>query len=141
MQNPIPVYNATSILEARHLVDRLSDVGIEAHVLEDLSLAGLGMIGGSMLNNYSPKLMVGERDVEAAVSVLREYDRDREARAAYERATGETGYTLPALCVECGKTALYREAERGTVQKCPFCRAHVDVGDEEDEGDWGEPED
>lgn len=49
--------------------------------------------------------------------------------------------TVQAHCENCGNSSLFPAAQSGTVQTCPICRATVDVGPVEDEGDWWKGED
>jgi hypothetical protein len=48
------------------------------------------------------------------------------------------GAPIEVLCEECGSRSSLPAAQRGSVQKCPRCRAYLDVGDEELAEGWEE---
>lgn|SRR5262245_31016185 len=140
LTNPVAIYNATTNTEAQLLAHLLGQAGIEAHVTEDLSLAGL-WFGGTIPSIHTPKVWVDQADSEAAVPVLQEYERKRHEQAKVEQATPAATGPITATCAECGQTSAFPAEARGTVQNCPHCRAYMDVGEEDASGDWGTPED
>jgi Putative prokaryotic signal transducing protein len=140
LTNPVAIYNATTNTEAQLLAHMLGQAGIEAHVTEDLSLAGLWW-GGTIPSIHTPKVWVDQADSEAAVPVLQEYERKRHEQAQIEQATPAATGPVTATCPECGQTSGFPVKARGTVQNCPHCRAYMDVGEDDTTGDWGTPDD
>jgi hypothetical protein len=134
LQNPVAVYTARTNTEAQLVAHLLGQVGVEAHVTEDLSLAGL-WVGGTVAGIHRPQVWVDRADLSRAEPVLRDYER----RTA-ESAVAAGGPDVEAVCEECGRPSAFPAAQRGTVQDCPHCGATMDVGDDGD-ADWGGAED
>ena len=138
MTDPVAVYTASSNAEAHLLCNALTSSGVEAAVVEDVSLAGV-WLGGLNSDIHKPKIMVARADADRVVPLIEAYER----RAAERRAERENGPPVEVVCEECGHTATFPAAQNGTVQNCPACYAHVDVGDQVPFEGWDEvpPED
>jgi Zn-dependent protease len=76
-----------------------------------------------------------------ALGVPIDSDSQPDATPRLRTSTPADPPTVHAHCEKCGKSSLFPAAQRGTVQTCPICRASVDVGPIEDDGDWWKGED
>jgi hypothetical protein len=136
LHDPVSVYTSASNLEAELICNILQHAGIEAHVMEDLSLAGL-WVGGTIPGIHTPKVWVNRDDLDQAAAIIHEYER-RKATADAERAPAEAteGDSIEATCEECRQTSAFPAAQRGTVQNCPACGALMDVGLDSFTDEW-----
>lgn len=135
--NPVVAYNAANNAEAHLLCNYLEQNGIEAHATFDESVVGLWAFG-TLPEIHKPQIWVDKANVEAAVSLLAEYERGRSQRNAAERSDFTTG-SIDAVCEECGQTSTFAASKNGTTQDCSHCGAYMDVGDLPfDEFDSGE---
>lgn len=74
---------------------------------------------------------------ERAMQVIEQ----EEKRLRQHREEGPE-YEIALTCEVCGKQMVFSSKLRGTVQMCPACGEYVDVpDDEEDDFDYGQPED
>jgi hypothetical protein len=129
LRDPVAVYNAATNEEARLLCDLLLKVGIEAYLMEDLSVVG-AWVGGLVPEIHKPQVWVDRDDVERAVASLEDYER----RSAERRGTAPIDERpVEAVCEECGATSQFSPGQRGSVQNCPKCGAYMDVEDEAEE--------
>ena len=125
LDDPISAYIAESNMEAMLVQQFLESEGVEAHVVEDLSLAGYWMLG-FLPQIVKPQVWIGRRDEVRASKLLEEYERLKAERDA-ERKANEP-QTIEVHCEECGKTSAFAGSLNGTTQTCPHCRGYVDVG-------------
>lgn len=118
----ICVYHAADMGQADIIVAWLRERGIEACVKDAFAAATL-----------PTSLIIAPRGIEVCVM-----DPDQAERAALmlrghfaaterERGPEQTEQTIEATCEECGESAEFPFAERGTVQTCPHCREYIDV--------------
>src|SRR5437660_11066605 len=128
--DPVKVYAGTSNVEAQMICRLLQSAGVEAFAGEDLSPAGIWM-GGTIPGVFDAGVYVSRANAEQAIAVIRSH----EALKA-ERSSGQ-GMQVEATCDECGKTAAFPAAQRGTVQNCPHCGAYLDVGEADFPSGWG----
>ncbi|MCC7422190.1 MAG: DUF2007 domain-containing protein [Planctomycetaceae bacterium] len=137
LRDPIVAYVAASNVELEVLVAIFEEAGIPVHGNPDNSPVG-AWVGGLIPEIHRPKLMVEREDAERAGRLLADY----EARNAERRNRPKTGESIGVVCDKCGEEAGFDASLEGSVQNCPKCGAFLDVvwQDEEDE-DWGEPED
>jgi hypothetical protein len=135
LQEPVAVYNAGTNIEAVVVCEALVASGIEAHVVEDASPAGMWMFG-LLPEIHKPQVWVDRSDVQAAEAVLTKYEQGREVDAAKVREST----LIPVQCEECGKHLVYTADREGSIETCPSCGAYVDVGECEIEG-WEEVSD
>src|SRR5262245_54356249 len=112
LQNPVAIFTASSNNRAHMICHLLIQSGIEAHVTEDESLVGLWW-GGTLPGVHTPKVWVDRADAERAASIIQENER-REAELR-QPSTGSDD-ELQVVCPECGQTAPFPSAQRGSVQ-------------------------
>ena len=133
--DPFAAYNAATNLEAHSVCLALQNAGINATVVEDVSVVGLWF--GGTLPFHNPQVWIERADAQRAAQVLREYENAEATHRAAEN--GESDHDEPlinATCEECGKTSLFPESLIGTIQPCPHCSAFLDVGDDPGFDDW-----
>lgn len=138
LRDPVAVYNAANNVEAHLVRNALETNGVEAHVTEDVSQVGTWMFG-LMPEIHKPQVWVERQDIERVKPILDEY----EQRAAQLRRNGTGGELssqerIEAVCEECGETNLFPPEQNGSVQQCRHCRGFLDVGAEEDAGEWSD---
>lgn len=133
LTDPFAAYNAANNVEAHLLRNMLVDRGIEAHVTEDNSPAGIFALG--VLNEiHRPQVWIERTDRERAKPVLDEFEKSM----GHHRDDPTNVIELPVAmtCESCGQEVTFPAEERGTVQECPHCSAYLDVGGED--GEWEE---
>ena len=137
LRDPVAVYNAANNMQAQFVCDALAVAGVEAYVTEDISQVGV-WVGGLVPEIHKPQVWVERADVERAGPVLIEFER----RAAELRgnAADTAGPPVEAVCEECGESASFPVAQRGTVQQCPHCGEYMDVGGDDLPPGWEEDE-
>lgn len=135
LSEPVAVCSATTNAEAQIRCHILGQSGIEAHPVEDNSLAGL-WIGGTVPHIHTPKVWISKADVERAVPILENYDKTRFERDG-KIARGTPDQTIvEATCEECGGSSTFWARVMGTVQECPHCGKFMDVGPADGDLDW-----
>lgn len=135
LQDPVAVYNAGTNVEAILVRDVLTDAGIEAFVVEDLSQVG-AWVGGLVPEIHKPQVYVDRADMERARPVLTKYDERASQLRKGDRA--DDASPIEMVCEECDGDMTFPASQRGSVQECPHCGAYVDVGESdsvEDEDD------
>jgi hypothetical protein len=115
------VYRAADIGEADIVVAFLDRHGIIAHVKDRLAVGTLQVPAIVAPRGIEVCVAPGEAAERAAALLHEHFDELAAARSE------DSGGTVEAVCEECGRTASYPSKQRGTVQNCPHCRAHVDV--------------
>lgn len=119
----ISVYNASSVEHADIVVAWLEEMGISAFVKNRL------MAGGYATLAVAPRgvevCVADPSEAEKAKKLLAEHDQSLEER---RRETHER--VVPVQCDKCGKLTDFPGELFGTVQTCPSCGEHVDVGEE-----------
>jgi hypothetical protein len=138
LQDPVAVYNAADNMQAQMVCNALIAAGLEAHVTEDVSQAGV-WVGGVISEIHKPQVWVDRTNVERAVPILREFE--ERAAELHDDATEEVddAAMIDALCEECGDFSTFPASQRGSVQVCPHCNAYMDV--EKAEEDASEADD
>jgi hypothetical protein len=119
------VYRAQTLGEADIIVAWLDGQGISAMV-KDRAVAG----------TINVPILFTSRGIEVCVP-----DPDQAARAAAalkdhyrkQAEAEDSGRTVEAVCEECGKTSSFPLSQRGLVQICPHCEAHLDVPEASEE--------
>lgn len=129
LTDPVAVYNAGTNMEAVVVCEALNTSGIEAHVVEDASPAGLWMFG-LLPEIHKPQVWVDRASMAAAEEVLAKYEQGRQHDAAKVRAST----LIPVECEECGKQLVFTADREGAIETCAQCGAYVDVGESEIEG-------
>ncbi len=134
LEDPVVAYTALNATEAHLVAAMLADAGVPAEVGDDVSGAGAWWgVGDSAV--HEPRVYVGRADVGRAGPVLAAFEaRNREKLAA---PAGD-GEPVSVTCGECGATTEFPAEMRGRVERCPACRAYVDVGDDEAFDDWAD---
>jgi len=128
--NPIAAYNAANNAEAQLLCNYLEQNGVEAHATFDESVVGLWTFG-ILPEIHKPQVWIDKSNVEAAASMLAQYERERSRRRpAHKGSQDPSTSSIDVICEECGKTSTFAASMNGTVQDCKLCGAYVDVGDE-----------
>jgi hypothetical protein len=122
--DPVKIYAGASNVEAQMICRLLKAAGVEAFAGEDFSPAGL-WIGGTLPGVFDAGVYVSRADADRAATVIRQHE-----RLEVERSTAPD-VDVEATCEECGQTATFPAAQRGTVQTCPHCSALLDVGEVE----------
>ncbi len=142
IHDSVAVYVAADNIQASILRDVLADAGIEAHVMDDVSMIGV-WFGGLASQLHRPKVVVDRRDAEVAAEIVRNFDAEWQATGAVKKAptTEDNGAPITVVCDECGKSSSFPASDRGSVQNCPHCRSYVDVGEVEFDGEWGAADD
>jgi hypothetical protein len=126
LQNPEPFYTAANNLEAYLLRDALLASAIEAHVVEDVSQAGVWM-GGYTSQIHKPQVWIDRSALDRAQPILEAFEH-RAAQPPDTHAEPDTSdASIKVLCEECGAHSFFPRSERGRVQQCPHCDAYVDV--------------
>lgn len=129
--DPVKIYAATSNVEAQMICRLLQSAGVDAFAGEDLSVAGI-WLGGTIPGVFDAGIYVSRADAERAAAVIRQHEQQEAERSSAH------GTEVEATCEECGKTASFPAAQRGTVQNCPHCGAFLDVGEEDLPGEFRE---
>ena len=134
LRAPVVAYDAATNVEAQLIKMLLVEAGVEAFALEDVSVVGLWM-AGTLPEIHKPQVYVDKSDLDRARPILQDY----ELQAANRERQSQGSDTAPAShieveCEECGESTLFPSSQRGSVQICPRCGGHVDVG-EVDDGD------
>ena len=136
LKDPIAVYNAATNVQAHLVQNALIENGIEAHVTEDVSTAGIWMLG-IIPEIHKPQVWVEREDAMKAKPILEEFERlDTERREADEAVLADEP-PVEAACEECGQTFAFPAVQRGTVQDCPHCGERMDIGSTEEFDEWG----
>lgn len=137
LRDPIVAYVAASNVELEVLVAIFEEAGIPVLGNPDNSPVG-AWVGGLIPEIHRPKLMVEREDAERAGRLLADY----EARNSERRNRPRTGETVFLVCDRCDSEVTFDASLEGSVQNCPKCGAYIDVvWQDEDDEDWGEPED
>jgi len=134
LKDPVAIFTASSNIRAQALCHALIQSGIEAHVIEDVSLGGL-WIGGTLPGIHSPKIWVDRVDAEHAAAILQEHEQ-REAELRPAPPPDDEDEQVLTVCEECGGSVAFPASQRGSVQECLHCGSYVDVVAEEEVSDW-----
>ena len=120
-QDMTTVYRAADIAEADMVAAFLEQHGIIAYVKDRLAAGTLQVPAIVAPRGIEVCVAPGEAADRAAALLHEHFDE----LAAAQR--DDSGPAVEAVCEECGRTSAYPSKQRGTVQICPNCRAHVDV--------------
>ena len=137
-RDPFAAYNAANNFEAHMVCAALIDAGIEATVIEDNTQIGT-WVGGFVAEIHKPQVWIERADIERAKPVLDEFEFRAAERNAANDLAAEKGEPVDVLCEECGKQSKFPSVQRGSTQRCPHCRAYVDVGEIVDIEGWDVP--
>jgi len=134
LRDPVAAYNAATNVEAQLIKMLLAEAGIDAFVSEDLSVGGLWMFG-TLPEIHKPQVWVSACDVDRVQRILEDYESQVAGRNHANESSAEPA--IEVLCDDCGQKSLFPSSQRGSVQYCPQCGAHVDVGESnEDDPFW-----
>jgi hypothetical protein len=139
LTSPIAVSTPASNLEAQLICHMLNKSGIEAHVMEDLSLAGL-WIGGTVPGIHNPKIYVDKPYAQQAEALIREFEQAQNEQRDPAADVDLTKTTINEVCDECGKVNAFPGNVSGTVQNCLHCGQYMDVGELDEFDDWSDAE-
>jgi putative signal transducing protein len=138
-RDPVAVYNAANNMQAIFVCDALIAAGVEAFVIEDVSQIGT-WLGGLIPEIHKPQVWVERADIERAKPVLDAFER----RSNELRDAGAQGVepvpVIEVVCEACGRPASFPAAQEGSVQRCPHCRAYLDVGEGDMPAGWEDSE-
>jgi hypothetical protein len=138
LSDPVAVYDAENNVEANLLCSILNEAGIEAYPTEDVTQAGT-WVGGIAPEGQKPQVWVERANVDQAVPILEQFDKELAERRRAEQASGAN--VVEVTCEECGEKNSFPGALEGSVQSCSKCGAYLDVVvGEVPDGDYGEPE-
>jgi hypothetical protein len=140
LNNPVAISISRSNLEAQLVCHMLNKSGIEAHVMEDLSLAGL-WIGGTMPGVHKPKVYVDRSNAQQAEALIREFEEAQNEQRDPAADVDLTKTTINEVCEECGRVNAFPGNVSGTVQTCLHCGQYMDVGELDEFDDWSDEED
>ncbi|MFL5242363.1 MAG: hypothetical protein ACJ8FY_09670 [Gemmataceae bacterium] len=138
LTDPVAIFTASSNIRARALCHALVQSGIEAHVIEDVSLGGL-WVGGTLPGIHSPKIWVDRAEAEHAAAILQEHEQ-READLQTAPPPADDDQQVQTVCEECGGSLAFPASQRGSVQECLHCGSYVDVVADDEVSDWGSEE-
>jgi hypothetical protein len=133
LRNPIAVYNASSNFQVHVICEMLLNAGIDAAVVEDVSMVGAWMFG-LLPEIHKPQVWTEKSDVDRAKPLLEEFER----REGERRLGVDIGPFINVTCEECRRSSLFPSSRRGSVETCSHCGAYVDVGDECEIEGWDE---
>ena len=134
-KEPLKVYTAESNVEAQMIVTMLESHGIAAFAEEDQSGVSLWSFG-RISQFHQPNVWIEKAMAAAAVEHIRQFEQTKRERAN----PSSDGPQIEVECEECGKSAMYAEILRGSVQECPHCSEYVDIGELDWEDDFGTPQ-
>jgi len=140
-RDPRCIYVANSVGDADIVANWLTENGVAAEVMDRSTLGGLdGLTPWSPLGVGARGTEVWVLDAANAPRALQLLEQHKAERAAQLEANRDSG-PVSAECEDCGKVSVFPANQRGTVQNCPFCGSHIDVGDDgPDAIDVGEEE-
>jgi hypothetical protein len=135
LHDPVVAFIALNNIEAHFVCGALTDAGIAAAVVEDISVVG-GWIGAMASQLHKPQVCIGRADAARAAPILQDYERRLAARLAADASAAKrgSGETIEVTCEDCGKRSAFPAAQRGSVQICPKCGGYVDIVDDDEAG-------
>jgi hypothetical protein len=138
LRDPVAAYNAANNVEAHLVCNALLSQGVEAHVIEDVSQVGTWALG-LVPELHKPQVWIERSDVDRAKPVLDDFERRAaELRTTTAKPEAADESAVEVVCDECGRSASFPAAQRGSVQQCPHCRGYIDVGADEFSEEWAE---
>jgi hypothetical protein len=122
LRDPVAVYNAANNFEAHLLRNALSNAGVEAFVMEDIS---------EVPQVLKPQVWVERADFERVKPIFDDYERRAaELRDASTHDEERAGLAMEVVCEKCGKRSAFPASQLGSVQQCQHCGAYVDIVDD-----------
>ncbi len=142
LREPVAVYDAANNVEAQLVKMFLVESGVEAFAVEDVSLVGFWMLG-ILPEIHKPQVFANKSDIERARPLLQDYELQAAEREKQSQgADAAAASPIEVACEECSESTLFPSSQRGSVQMCPRCGAHVDVGEiDESDAYWLEHDD
>jgi hypothetical protein len=137
LSDPIAVSTPASNLEAQLICHMLNQSGIEAHIMEDLSLAGL-WIGGTVPGIHKPQVWVEKTQADQAFVLIRDFEKTQNERRNPAAEVDLTKTTINEVCEDCGEINAFPGTMTGTVQNCIHCAAYMDVGEIDEFAQWAD---
>src|SRR5690242_20510647 len=89
LSDPVVVYNAATNMEAQMVKMRLVEAGIEAFAAEDFSPGGYWMFG-TLPMIFKAQVLVDQRDLERAKTLVAEFETAAAQRQQASRAENES---------------------------------------------------
>ena len=137
--DPVAAYDAASNAEAHLLALMLTENGIEAVAIDDVSSVTFSWLG-ALSNIHKPQVWIERDSLVRAKPLLEAYEDQLAERRERERQNGDlTNEPIDVVCEECRQQSQFPRTQNGTTQNCPHCNAYVDVGDEALIEGWDEP--
>ena len=133
LTDPIIAYNAENNMEAIMIQQYLESQGIEAFASTGDGPHGPSWFGKPLRANDA-QVWISRADQEPVALLLAEFEERKLKRNTAPRK-GEPK-TIHASCENCGRARWYPESLNGTIQVCPYCGSHMDIG----EMDWPDEE-
>ena len=119
---PICVRRTATLEEAEIVVAWLAEQGIQATIADPSST---GVIAFGVTDEEGVEVFVtDEETADRAEKLLDDHDEQMRARHA---SAGQG--PVEVTCDECRQASTYQASDRGTVQDCKHCGAHLDVPD------------
>jgi hypothetical protein len=131
LRDPVAVYTAASNVDAQLVRNALIKSGVEAFVTEDVSQVGPWILG-LIAQVPNPQVWVEKANVERARPILEEYEhRAKELQDPEAGGPIGPGRPVEVVCAACGEVSMFPAVQRGSVQQCQFCKAYVDVDNDD----------
>jgi hypothetical protein len=118
-RDPKCVFVASNFGQAAIVAGWLEEHGIPADVMNGELVGGLGVPLLAGATGVEVRVVDAAQAPEA-ILLLGEH-------AVELLFNKQTGPPLEVLCEECGQTSTFPGQQRGSVQNCPHCNAHLDV--------------
>jgi hypothetical protein len=136
LSDPIAAYNAANPYDATVLCQALEAEGIQAHVIDDETQAGV-WLGGLVPEPNKTQIWIDRADAERARVFFEEYERRATELVQADLPTPAGDPVIDVICDACGKISQFNANLRGSVQSCENCGAYLDVGESPDESsEW-----
>lgn len=133
-RDPKCVFVADTLAESHSVVAFLGANGIDAQVMNELTLGGFEGLTAWLPGKASLRgLEVWVTDPATADSARKLIAENEATLQRAEASRALRTEPISATCEECGRTAVFPPADQGTVQDCPHCRAFIDVPDADEE--------
>ena len=123
------VYRTASVSQADLAVTWLEERGIAAEVNDGQAASSVDALAMAAPRGWAV-CVLDAKDAEPAAALLHELFEEAAAKA---RAEDEAGRVITGECEDCGKVGTFPYSQRGSVQYCPHCHAHMDVPEDEGE--------
>ena len=103
LNNPVAIYTAATNVDAQLIASLLCEAGIEAFAIDDISPAGMYMLG-TLAELHRPQVFVDGSQTEEAAAFLKAFEAHSSAPVTYDYCfyCGAAANPDQACCPECG---------------------------------------